>query len=365
MRGTVDGTMKIASAATMPVVSGSLTLSNASIPFAAVYRNAGGGAGEVPLPVGFDLTLIAGRNVRVQSPIIDVGATGQVVLQGTLAAPKLDGVLSATPGGIFSTYNRVFRIQEAVVRFNPADGVVPYVDLRAYAHVVNPDPDPSRNAVGSADITVSVRGPADELSQGTGISFSSNPPYSQRTDPRPAARRIAVRRGQLRPAAERHHAAGRARRIERPQPAGYHDQPNRRHQLQPGGLFAAQRAATQRFLAPMERVLGGALNLTDIELTVDYGGGVGYTMLKQIGHRDVYASFGQTLTYPERTTAGFTSRPNATTSIQFNYFTANGDPQITTNANGTQPFSYVQRLHGLQPLSGRQGFTFLIVRKYP
>lgn len=365
VRGTVEGTIQIASAATMPVVSGALTLSNASIPFAAVYRNAGGGLGEVPLPIGFDLTLIAGRNVRVQSSIIDVGATGQVVLTGTLAAPKLDGVLTATPGGIFSTYNRVFRVQEAVVRFNPAQGVVPYVDLRAYAHVVNPDPDPTRNAVGSADITVTVRGPADELAQGTGIAFSSNPPYSQEQilglllD---ASVFGAVNFGQQQNGTTLPGAPGESNALN---PPGTTVNQTGVINFNQEAFSLLNGQFTQRFLAPMERVLGGALNLTDLELTVDYGGGVGYTMLKQIGHRDIYASFGQTLTYPERTTAGFTSRPNATTSIQFNYFTANGDPQITNDANGTQPFTYVQRLHGLQPLSGRQGFTFSIVRKYP
>jgi len=365
VRGTVDGTIRVASAATMPLVSGSLTLSNASIPFAAVYRNSGGGSSEAPYPIGFDLTLVAGRNVRVQSSIIDVGATGSVVLTGTLAAPKLDGVLTATPGGIFSTYNRVFRIQEAVVRFDPAQGVVPYVDLRAGAHVTNPDPDPARNALGSADITVTVRGPADELAQGTGITFSSSPPYSQE--------QIL---GLLLDAS----LFGAVNFAQQQNGTSLPGAPGESNALNPPGTTTGQTGVinfnqeafslvngqfTQRFLAPMERVLGGALNLTDVELTVDYGGGVGYTMLKQIGHRDLYANFGQVLSYPLRTTAGFTARPNATTSVEFSYYTANGDPAITTNANGTQAFSYVQRLHGLQPLSGRQGFTFSIVRKYP
>ena len=82
---------------------------------------------------------------------------------------------------------------------------------------------------------------------------------------------------------------------------------------------------TQRFLAPVERFFTGRFGLTDLELTVDYGGGVGYNALKQIDHRDVYASFGQTLTAPNRTTVGFTSRPDAVTSIVFNYFQQNGD----------------------------------------
>jgi hypothetical protein len=288
-----------------------------------------------------------------------------VTLTGTLAAPKLDGVVSATPGGIFSTYNRVFRIQEAVVRFNPAQGIVPYVDARAYAHVVNPDPDPTRNVLGSADITVTVRGPADELARGTGITFSSSPPYSQEQiiglliD---ASVFGAVNFGQAQNGTTLRGAPGESNALLPPGNA-----PN-----QVGVINFNQEAFslvngqfTQRFLAPLERTLGGALNLTDLEMTVDYGGGVGYEALKQIGKHDIYASFGQTLSYPLRTTFGFTARPDATTSIEFNYFTANGVEDVTTNANGTQPFSYVQREYGLQPLSGRQGFTFSVIRKYP
>jgi hypothetical protein len=101
--------------------------------------------------------------------------------------------------------------------------------------------------------------------------------------------------------------------------------------------------------------------LADLELTVDYGGGVGYNVLKQIGHRDVYASFGQTLSFPVRTLVGFTARPNATTSINFNYFQQKFPPAIAI----TGPFNTIERVNGIQPLTGQTGFTFNIVRKYP
>ena len=88
-RGTVDGTMRLASARPLPILSGDVTLSNASIPFAAIARGAGGGAAARPGAGGgpnlaFDLMARAGRNVRVQSNIIDIGATGTLDLTGTL-----------------------------------------------------------------------------------------------------------------------------------------------------------------------------------------------------------------------------------------------------------------------------------------
>ncbi|HEX3467081.1 MAG TPA: translocation/assembly module TamB domain-containing protein [Candidatus Elarobacter sp.] len=379
-RGTIDGTMQLASGSPAPVLSGDLTLSNASIPILTIYRNAttvasggsvagGGGGFALPLDLGFDLTAHVGKKVRVQasSPYVDIGATGEVALTGTLGSPKLDGVLTATPGGVFSTYNRAFRVQQARISFNPANGVLPYIDLRAYAHVTNPDPDPTRNAVGSADITVTVRGPADELASGSGsvIQYASNPPYSQE--------QIV---GLLLDAS----VFGAVNFSQQQNGTTLRGAPGESNALLPPGVTPYQAGVinfneeafsvlngqlTQRFLAPVEQFFTGKFGLTDFELTVDYGGGVGYNMLKQIGHRDIYASFGQTLANPVRTTAGFTSRPDASTSVQFDYFTQNGDPAFTNNVYGTDQFLGLQRLKGIQPLSNRQGFTFSIVRKYP
>ena len=82
------------------------------------------------------------------------------------------GEFTSTRGGVFSTYQTLFRIQDATVTFDPAAGIVPNLDLHATAHVENPDPDPARNAIGDADISVAVTGPADAYR----IAYSSNPP---------------------------------------------------------------------------------------------------------------------------------------------------------------------------------------------
>ena len=375
--GTVDGTMRLRSG-TPPSLSGDVTISNASIPILAIYRNANGGAaagaaagggGKPPFDLAFELMTHAGKNVRIQAgaPYIDIGATGTLDLTGRLSSPKLAGVLTATPGGLFSTYNRAFRVQSAQVVFNPANGVLPYIDLRAYAHVTNPDPDPTRNAVGSADITVTVAGPADELASGTGsaIQYASNPPYSQEQiiglllD---ASVFGAVNFGQQQNGTTLRGAPGESNPLLPPGVTPY----------QSGVINFNQEAfsvlngqLTQRFLAPIERIFTGRFGLTDFELTVDYGGGIGYNALKQIGKRDVYASFGQTLSSPVRSQLGFTARPDATTSVQFSYFRQNGNPAITSNGNGSQAFSYAQRLRGIQAVNNRSGFTFSIVRKYP
>ena len=375
-RGSIDGALQLRSGTAAPVLSGEVTLSNASIRILSIYRSVNGGgtsgggsARTTPFDVSFDVIAHAGKNVRVQasSPYIDIGTSGTLDLTGTLAAPKLAGVLTANAGGIFSTYNRAFRVQQASVTFNPADGLLPYVDLRAYAHVTNPDPDPTRNAVGSADITVTVNGPADELAAGTGsvISYASNPPYSQEQiiglllD---ASLFGAVNFGQAQNGTTLRGAPGESNPLLPPGVTPY----------QTGVINFNQEAfsilngqLTQRFLAPIERIFTGRFGLTDFEMTVDYGGGIGYNALKQLGKRDVYASFGQTLSSPVRTSLGFTARPDAVTSVQFSFFHQTGVAAITNSANGAQAFAATQRLKGIQPLSNRQGFTFSIVRKYP
>jgi len=124
----------------------------------------------------------------------------------------------------------------------------------------------------------------------------------------------------------------------------------------------------QRFIAPIDRVLAGTLNLSDVELTVDYGGGVGYQLYKQIGHRDVYANFGQNLTSPTRTSAGFSARPDATTSITFYYYQQNGVPSISPGGIGGSSVPFYaggERLHGISPLASPGDFTLQVVRKYP
>jgi hypothetical protein len=376
--GQIDGNLTLSRRGRLPLLAGDVTLTHTSVPFSSILRDISGGGGGAnamgpPFDLAFNVIAHVGKSVRVQGPIIDVGATGTIALTGTIRDPKLDGTLTATPGGVFSTYNRAFRIQQATVTFQPENGLTPFIDARAFAHVTNPDPDPSRNPLGSADITITVRGPADVIASGTpsgggdyGISYTSNPPYDQE--------QIL---GLLLDA-----SVFGAINFGRQQTGfGLAGAPSPTNALLPPGVTPYQTGAlnfqqeafsilngqlVQRFLAPVESVLTGPLGLSDLELTVDFGGRVGYIAYKQVGHRDVYANIGQVLTAPSRTTFGFTARPDAITSILFNYYRQNGVPAITNNASGIYPFSNnVTQVKGISPLVSPAGFTFQIVRKYP
>jgi hypothetical protein len=361
--GTIDGTAQIQGGARLPTLSGDVVLSNATIPFAAIFRSANAppepaGSGPV-FDMAFNLRADA-KNVRIKSPIIDVGATGNVALTGTLRSPRAAGEFTATRGGVFSTYQRLFRIQDATVRFDPSQGIVPNLDLHATAHVENPDPDPARNAIGSADITVAVTGPADAYT----VAFSSQPPYSQ-------AQIVALlvdlpvlgslNFGPAQPAGTLLGAPGESDALLPPGVTLYRTGVTPIQQ-EAFSLFNTQ--LTQRLLSPLENAFGGAVGLTDLQLTLDYGGRVGYIARQQLSRKhEVYATVGQVLSYPTRTQVGFASRPDPATTISFTYFQQNGTPYYANSIFGNTSTVVVQ--NGIQSLSDRQGFSLVLSRTYP
>jgi hypothetical protein len=363
--GTIDGTARLTSGVPLPILGGNLTVTNGVIPFATLFRAAGtapeaaAASGAPIFDLAFDLQTDV-KNIRIKSPIIDVGAGGNIVLTGTLRAPRAAGEFTATRGGVFSTYQRLFRIQDATVTFDPSQGIVPNLDLHATAHVENPDPDPARNAIGSADIAVAVTGPADAYT----INYSSQPPYSQA--------QIVALLVDLPVLGSLNFGRG-------PLPGTLRGAPGESDALLPPGvtpyatgvtpiqqeafsLFNTQ--LTQRLLSPIENAFGGALGLTDLAFTLDYGGRVGYTARQQLSRkRAVYATVGQVLSYPTRTQLGFASRPDPATTISFTYFQQNGTPYYSNSIFGNT--STVEIVNGIQPLSDRQGFNFTITRTYP
>lgn len=361
--GTIDGTAQLTSGLLFPMLSGDVSLSNATIPFGAIFKAAGAPAespaGAPQFDLGLDLHAEA-KSIRIKSPIIDVGAAGTIALTGTLRSPRAAGEFTATRGGVFSTYQRLFRIQDATVTFDPAQGIVPNLDLHATAHVENPDPDPARNAIGSADIMVAVTGPADAYT----IGYSSQPAYSQ-------AQIIALlvdlpvlgslSFGSTQPAGTLRGAPGESDAFLPPGVTPYQTGITPIQQ-EAFSLFNTQ--LTQRLLSPLENAFGGALGLTDLELTLDYGGRVGYTARQQLSKKHaVYATVGQVLSYPTRTQIGFASKPDPATTLSFTYFQQNGTPYFSNSIFGNTNTVEVQ--NGIQPLSDRQGFSLILSRSYP
>ena len=207
LRSTLDGSLDVTRSGVTPYVEGTVTASNAVIPFSAIYALATGGAASAaaapeqapgvphlrpghtivygggvwgtkpqlmttigvaptPAPTGASLppvdvkvALTAGNNVRVRGGnAIDLTTAGGVVIAGNLRAPTLDGQFYAVRGqvGYFDTN---FRLVSGIVTFDPNAGLLPTMDVTAVT-----------NASG-AEITLHITGRVDNLS----TELSSNP----------------------------------------------------------------------------------------------------------------------------------------------------------------------------------------------
>ncbi|WP_392531829.1 translocation/assembly module TamB domain-containing protein [Nostoc sp. C117] len=121
---------------------------------AATTTDASTSAATVPkLPVEFaDLRLVLGKGIRVTSepllnfvpggaalsqPILSFDAKGDLTINGTLAKPLPEGVISLTGGrlSLFTTEFTLARGYEQTARFTPSQGLDPILDVRLEAIV--------------------------------------------------------------------------------------------------------------------------------------------------------------------------------------------------------------------------------------
>lgn len=353
-RGTVNGKLAVVKNGGLPLVSGNVALSDALVPFSALYnpKSAGPGTapGGPPLNLGFNLGVTAEKNVRVRGSGLDIGATGRVLLGGTLAAPTLAGRFDST-GGNLTYFDRSFKVESGYVAFDPASGVIPELHAVGKTRVINPDPDPQLNPNGSADISIKVDGPITNLA----INFESNPPgysreqilglltplgivsgitYEENGQPtQPGTLRGAPVEGSGQPL---------------PRALVYRQTANVTVGQEAFNILNAQ--FTRGLLAPLEGALGGGLGLSDVNLSLDYRGGFGLNFRRVLA-RNFYALYGSSFGYPMRQTFGFEYRPNEFTAGLLSFYTQQG----STNRRATA---------GL-PIESTSGFSFSLSRLFP
>ncbi|MDQ2909212.1 MAG: translocation/assembly module TamB, partial [Candidatus Eremiobacteraeota bacterium] len=359
--GQIDGTLDLTHAAAgRPRLSGDVALSDATIPFSALLLPSGGNGGRGFLPdVALDLGVDAGRNVRVRSANVDIGATGSVHAGGGLAAPRLRGGFTST-GGTLTYFNTVFRLQDGAVHFAPDQGVIPTLDAVATTHVIDPDPNTVRNAAGSADVTLNLSGPVTNLS----IELSSQPAYDREQI-------LGLLLGA--PALGASNLFGETAGS----PTLYGS--NVTTGLNPGvvgsrnssgELSVAQEAFgfanaqfTRTLLAPFETSLAQAVGLSNFNVNVDYTGNVGLQARKAVGKK-LNALFGTSFGYPYRQTFGFEYKPNAYSAAQVTVFQTLG----ATGLNSLTPTASItntSKLQAAQPQSGSAGVSFSLQRLFP
>ena len=367
-RGSLDGTLALRKRAAddVPTLSGTADLSDATIPFAAFLGFSGGSsvgntAGPVlPFDVAFDLGLKAGRNVRIRGSGfgagLDVGATGGVKLAGDLAAPTLDGRFDATSGTL-TYFDRAFRVQSAYVLFDKTAGIIPTLHATGMTHVVNPDPDRVRNPYGSADVTIKVDGPIDNLK----IGFDTNPPgYSKEQVIALIAPFGGFVGGVAFDSTLNGQTVGTAPGTE-PLPGLLKPTTYGQITLSQEAFNILNAQFTAGLLSPLENALSQGLGFNDFSLTVDYYGNVGFSARKELG-RFVNLVYASTFGLPTRQSYGLQYAPSDVTTAQLSFFFQNGPERLfaipagsgTTNAQVTT---------GL-PLVGQSGFSFTLQRLF-
>lgn len=357
-RGTLDGSVTLERpAGGPPLLSGKVGLSDTVVPFSAlsvgaislagssdvpglVAPPAPAGASPAPARPKLDLALdvTAERNVRVRSSNIDIGGTGAIHVGGTLADPSLSGELDST-GGTLSYFNTVFRVQSGKVTFDPSQGLIPNLDAVATTHVSNPDPNGFRNVSGSADITITVKGPVSNLD----IQLASTPSYSREQI-------LGLLLGAPSLGANLFDVNG--------YPAGAVTRnTSGQNTIGQQAFNIANAQFTKNLLAPFETQAAGALGLSDINVNVDVTGAVGVTARKGLG-KFVNAIYSQTFGYPTRQSFGFEIKPNQFTAAQVTAFDTVGAQNIFVAypalLYGTPQST---RITAAQPIGGTSGFA--------
>jgi hypothetical protein len=350
---TIDGDVTLKRGTGDALLSGTTTITNATIPFAAFLGSDGNGVATTAWPLAFDLKLIAGQNVRVRGngygAGMDISGTGSATLGGTFSSPTLDGAFTSS-GGSLTYVDRAFRVLSGRVNFVPSDGILPTLQAVGTTTVVNPDPDVARNPYGSATITIVVSGPVNHLN----VDFSSEPSgYSRQQIIAMLAPLGGFVSGiQFSNPYEVQIPGGAAPVVNNaPVPGGVFVQQN-------GTLTVSQEAFSilnaqfgTAILSPVENAIGEALGLSDVNLTLGYFGNVGISVRRVFG-KTVSAVYSSTFGLPNRQSFGVRIAPDVLDAASLSFYYETGTQRLFETPGtliGSELFG--------QPLEGQSGFS--------
>jgi autotransporter translocation and assembly factor TamB len=329
--GVFDGSIAIKhTPRELPSVDGSLTGNDAIVPFSALYRPSQAASVNPP---GFDLALnidtTAARNVRVRSSNMDIGASGNVNVGGTLSRPQLSGAFTSNSGTL-TYFNRIFRVTSGTVTFERSSGIIPLMDAQAATQVYDPT-----SPTGTADIRLTLTGPVTNLT----IGLNSDPSYER--DQILALLLNEPQLGALLSGGMNAHTGGS-------QVVGQ----------EAFGIVDAQ--FTRALLMPLETAFGQALGLSNVNVNVNYGGNVNVSARKLLG-KSVNAVYASEVSYPYRQSVGFELKPNKRTSVQMTFYQALAQMALSP-VNTTNIASATNQVFLSQPLTGTNGFSFTFLQ---
>ncbi|MDQ2909019.1 MAG: translocation/assembly module TamB domain-containing protein [Candidatus Eremiobacteraeota bacterium] len=331
-RGRLDGALDIVRSPDAPIdLGGNVAFSSTRIPLSAVFNPKAPQTPAAPaLPLALDLNVAVDRDVRVQGGPVDIGATGNLHVGGSLAGPQLAGELTTVGGGTFSFY-RTFRVQDgSTISFDPSNGVIPTVDISATTTVSNP----------STDVSLEVTGLATQLN----VALASTPAYS---------------REQILGLLVGAQTLGAVSGIQQTAATGPQQNP-----FEAAAVGQLGSLLTQNIFEPFSSQVGGALGLSNFAFNYLPGsGGVSLNAARRL-FANVNVVFAESFNYPQRQSVGlqFANKAN-TTAAQLTFFSQPGVNKfapIQTNAL----FSTNQTVTAAEPSSGGQGVSFSLQRKF-
>lgn len=269
--GQVDSRVNVAYAPGTPIrVGGNVAVSHARIPVSALYHPTPKNKPAPQLPeVAFENFGIAvGPDVRIQNSSVDVGGSGNLSLNGTLAKPSLSGEFAST-GGTLNFY-QLFRVEHATVTFDPSDGIMPYVDAVAATSIADPP----------TDVRIRVSGPATNMD----LALSSDPGYN---------------RSQILGLLVGMQSFGAVEGVPTSNSSPFSAQSAFRRV----GFGEANQVFTHSILQPASTAIGGALGASNLQLYSNigtgYGTGIGAALAKRIGQH-VTMSASANIGYPQQ-----------------------------------------------------------------
>jgi hypothetical protein len=318
----------------LPTINGTVDVPSGRIPLTAFWNpKAKKSSKPVTLNAAFNLTANVGNDVRVQSPQVDVGATGSVKVMGTLEQPKLSGHIASTGGSV--DFFRRFTVQSAHIRFDPADGFWPQINAIADTQVPNP----------LTYVQLHVTGLAPNSLQ---LGLISDPSYDQ-------TQILGLLVGAQ--------ALGALPGVAASVPAGGFSASN---VLQGYALGQIDTLFTQNLFEPLDAALGNALGLQNLQLTDDFSSGFGVSAAKAFG-KHVTAVFSENLGEPREQSLSLEAHHGNATAFDLMMYSVQAPPLAGFLAqNASNPFQFNQ-LGGqtmLSALGGTNGFALMWEHKF-
>jgi translocation and assembly module TamB len=201
-RGAVNGDVIVGGTVFNPQLGGQITLSDGNVLLASSAQEAGGARGgansENQSPVEFNnLRLTLGDRLRITSyPILNFLAAGNLLINGSLDAPRPRGVINLRSGqvNLFTTQFNLERGYPQTAEFTENQGLDPILNVRLVAIVAEVTGSrlpttinsseildtPNFNRFGSVEsvrVQAQVTGPASQLNEN--LQLTSSPPRSQ------------------------------------------------------------------------------------------------------------------------------------------------------------------------------------------